>query len=297
MPKGIIPAMVTPFNKYNEIDENAVRRVITHILKENVHGIFVSGGQGEFWALTRDEKKRLFEITVDIINGKIPVYAGTGAESTKETIELTKIAKDVGVDAASIITPYYIRPNENELINHYTKIANNVDMPILVYNNPGKTGIQISPKILNTLCEECNNIVGIKDSSGDLTITSEYINICGNKISILAGRDTLILATLVYGGNGAIAACANVVPGLIVKIYENFISGDLKGALEAQSKLMPLRLAFSLGSFPVVVKEAMNIMGLQVGTCRDPISPISEKNRQKLVQILLDLGAITRAVI
>lgn len=290
MPKGIIPAMVTPFDKYNELDEDGIRRIINHILKGGVHGIFVSGGQGEFWALSRDEKERLFKTSVDTIDGQIPVYAGTGAETTRETIELTRIANDVGVDVASIITPYFIKPNETEVLNHYIKIANRVDMPIIVYSNPGSTGIKVSPKMLETLYEECDNVVGIKDASGDLTLTSEYINRCGDRISVLAGRDTLILATLIYGGKGSVTACGNVVPGLIVKIYECFISGDIKGALEAQYKLAPLRHAFSLGSFPIVIKEVLDMMGLSVGSCRYPISPISTENRQKLLEVLLDLG-------
>ena len=290
VPKGIIPAMVTPFDKYNELDEDGIRRIINHILKGGVHGIFVSGGQGEFWALSRDEKERLFKTSVDTIDGQIPVYAGTGAETTRETIELTRIANDVGVDVASIITPYFIKPNETEVLNHYIKIANGVDMPIIVYSNPGSTGVKVSPKMLETLYEECDNVVGIKDASGDLTLTSEYINRCGDRISVLAGRDTLILATLIYGGKGSVTACGNVVPELIVKIYECYSSGDLKGALEAQYKLAPLRHAFSLGSFPIVIKEVLNMMGLPVGHCRDPISPISTENRQKLLEVLLDLG-------
>ena len=289
-PKGIIPAMVTPFDKNYNLDEEGIKRVINHVLKGNVHGVFISSSQGEFWALTKKEKHRLFQITVDHIDGKIPIYAGTGAESTLETIELTQVAQDVGVDAASIITPYFVKPNEAELLNHYIKIANKVDMPILVYNNPDRTGVHISPKMLEALCEECNNVVGIKDSSGNLTNTSDYINRCGDKISVLSGTDTLILATLIYGGKGAIAACANVVPKLIVNIYDKFTSGNIKEAFQSQRELMPLRLAFSLGSFPVVIKEALNMMGISVGPCRDPILPVTTENRQKILKVLKDLG-------
>ena len=291
-PKGIIPAMVTPFNKYDNIDNEGIERVVNHIIKGKVHGIFISGSQGEFWALTKEEKEKFFDFTVNIIDGKIPVYAGTGAESTRETIELTRIANDVGVDAASIITPYFIKPNDNELLNHYIKIANKIDLPILVYNNPGRTGVYVSPAMLEKLSIECDNVVGIKDSSGNLTITSEYIQRCGDKLSVLAGRDTLILATLIYGGKGAIAACGNVVPGLIVKIYENYVSGNIDEALDAQYKLAPLRHAFSYGSFPVVIKEALNIMGILVGPCREPVSSISisDENRRKLKEVLKNLG-------
>lgn len=297
-PLGIIPAMVTPFNKKNELHKEATVRVINHLLKGNVHGIFISGSQGEFWALTEKEKEELFKIAIDVVDGKVPVYAGTGAESTNEVIRLTQKAKDCGVDAASIITPYFIKPTEKELLSHYIKIANKVDLPILVYSNPGRTGVNISPTMLENLCEECDNVVGVKDSSGDLTITSEYIKRCGDKLSVLAGRDTLILATLIYGGKGAIAACGNVVPELIVKIYDNFMSGNVKEALEAQYKLAPLRHAFSYGSFPVVIKEALNIMGMSVGSCREPISStsISEENRRKLIKVLINLGASIKNV-
>jgi len=291
-PKGIIPAMITPMNKNGDVDEKGIVTVLDHLLAGGVHGIFVSGSQGEFWALTESEKKLLFEKTVEIVNGKVPVYAGTGAISTNEVISLTRMAMDIGVDAASIITPYFIKPNENELFNHYREVANRVDMPLLVYSNPGRTNVPISPSMMERLHRECSNIVGIKDSSGDLTITGEYIDRCGKDFSVLAGRDTLILATLLYGGQGGIAACGNVVPRLVVKIYESYISGDLEGALDAQRRLAPLRHAFSLGTFPVVIKEAMNLMGFSVGECRNPVTKqsISSGNLEILKTTLKNLG-------
>jgi len=289
-PKGIIAAMVTPFNEREELDEDAVREIVRHLLKGGVHGIFVSGSQGEFWALTEDEKKRLFKISVDEVNGKAAVYAGTGAESTGETVRLTRIAKEAGVDAASIITPYYVKPNDKELIGHYSTIAEKVDLPILLYNNPDRaSGVCVSPEILLELAEEHSHIVGIKDSSGDLTLISEYIRKCGHKISILVGRDTLICATLSYGGQGAIAATANVVPALVVEIYESFVKGDYEKAMEAQYRLAPLRIAFELGSFPVVIKEALNMIGIKAGPCRKPVLPMDAGSRERLRRILLDL--------
>jgi len=289
-PKGIIAAMVTPFNEREELDEEAVREVIRHLLKGGVHGIFVSGSQGEFWALDEAEKKRLFEISVDEVNGKTAVYAGTGAESTGEAVRLTRIAKDAGVGAASIITPYYVKPNNEELISHYSTIAGKVDLPILLYNNPDRaSGVCVDPEVLLKLAEEHSNIVGIKDSSGDLTLISEYIRKCGHEVSTLVGRDTLICAALSYGGQGAIAATANVVPALVVDIYESFVKGDYKRAMEAQYRLAPLRIAFELGSFPVVIKEALNIMGIKVGSCRKPVLPMDAESRESLRRILLDL--------
>lgn len=292
LPKGIIPAMVTPFDRRGEIDVNGVGRVVNYLLDGGVHGIFVSGSQGEFWALTEAEKGLLFERTVEAVDGRVPVYGGTGAESTGEVIRISKAAEDVGVDAVSVLTPYYIRPGMEELFDHYQKIAGRVDLPILVYSNPGRTGVTIDPSTMGRLHEECSNIVGIKDSSGDLTLTSEYIDRCGDDFSVLAGRDTLILATLLYGGKGAIAACGNIVPELIVRIYDGYMLDDLQIALEAQRKLAPLRHAFSFGTFPVVIKEAMNLMGFSVGRCRDPVSEssISKENMEKLRRILTSLG-------
>ena len=153
------------------------------MLEGGIQGIFVSGSQGEFWAISKEEKQRLFEITVEQVDGRVAVYAGTGAESTREVIELTKIAEDIGVDAASIITPYFVRSNDHELRNHYKTVAEKVDLPILLYGNPSRTGVRISPVVFSTLVEEYSNIVGIKDSSGDLSITLDYINACGDKAS------------------------------------------------------------------------------------------------------------------
>jgi len=291
-PRGIIPAMVTPLDKNEELDLEGLRVVARFLLDAGVHGLFPVGSQGEFWALSKDEKEQVWKTVVDEANGKVPVYAGAGAESTRETVELARLAKDVGCDAASIITPYFISPKGHELVEHYRQVAEKADIPVVLYNNPPRTGVRVPPEAVEKLVQECSNVVGIKDSSGDLTTTMEFIRSGGPAFSVLAGRDTLIYATLLYGGKGAIAACGNVVPRLIVDIYEAFIKGDHKAALEAQYRLAPLRLAFELGTFPAVIKEAMEMVGLPAGPCRKPVLTMDETSRQKLRAVLKGYGLL-----
>lgn len=290
--KGIIPAMVTPLDRNEEIDEAGIRGIINYLIDSGVHGIFVCGSQGESYALTEDEKKRVIEISVDEVNGRVPVYAGTGAVTTKMTIELSRYAVDVGADAVTIVTPYFIKLSQDELYVHYKRIAESVDSPILIYNNPGRTNVNLEAETVKKLAE-IDNIVGIKDSSGDLTLTAQYIMKCPDEFAVLAGRDSLILATLLYGGKGAVAATANVAPRLVVGIYENFIKGDLEKARELQFKILPLRLAFSLGTFPVVVKEAMNLMRKPSGPAKSPVSPLPEEKKRKLKLLLEELNLIS----
>jgi len=289
--RGIIPAMVTPLKKDESLDEDGLRQVIDYLIDAGVHGVFCCGSQGEVYALSDEERRRVIKITVDETNQRVPVYAGTGEVTTKKAIRLTEYAKDIGADAASIATPYFIKPSSNELYTHYRRIAEAVDIPIVLYNNPERTGVNLDASVVSKLAKT-DNIVGIKDSSGDLALTAEYIRLTPEDFAIIAGRDSLILATLLYGGKAAIAATANVIPRLVVEIYESFIKGDLKRAKEAQYSLLPLRSAFSLGTFPVVIKEAMAMIGKPGGPAKSPVGPLSEENREKLRSALKDLGCI-----
>jgi len=290
-PKGIIPAMVTPFNKKGEVNETVLRKLVDYLIEGGVHGLFPVGSQGEFYALEKEEKKKVVEIVLDQAKGKVPVYAGTGAITTKEAITLTKMAENIGVDAVSVITPFFISPTQDELYEHYLAIAKSTHLPVLLYNNPGRTGVNLSADLVARL-SKVDNIVGIKDSSGDLTLTSEYIRKTDDDFSVLAGRDTLIYGTLLYGGKGAIAATANVAPKLVVEIYEAYVKGDIKKARETQAKLAPLRLAFRLGSFPVVVKDALKLIGMDVGPARGPIKSLNENKKRELKEILQRMGLL-----
>lgn len=289
--RGIIAAVVTPFKKNYELDEEGLREIVNYLIENGVHGMFVCGSQGEAYALRDEEKKQVIEVTVSEVNGRVPVYAGTGDVTTRNVIQLSRYALDVGADAVSIVTPYFIRPSQDELFEHYKEIAESVDIPILLYNNPGRTEVSLDAATVGRLAE-MDNIVGIKDSSGDLTLTAEYIHSCPKEFAVLAGRDSLILATLLYGGKGAIAATANIVPKLVVGIYESFVEGNIQKARELQFRLLPLRLAFRLGTFPVVVKESMMLIDKPAGPARSPVGSLPEKNREQLKRILRNMRSI-----
>lgn len=283
--------MVTPLTADDKINEPALRRLTNHLIEGGAHGLFAVGSQGEFWALSADEKQQVWEVVVEETNGRVPVYAGTAAVTTHETIALTRLAEKAGVDAVSILTPFFVSPSEDELYNHYRAIGESTSLPILLYSNPARTGVKVSPGLLARLAK-IENIVGIKDSSGDLQLTAEYIRVAPPDFAVLMGRDTLIFAALLYGAKGAIAATANVVPALVVSIYERFKAGDMEGARSAQEALAPLRLAFSWGTFPVVIKEALDLMGMEGGPARAPVGPMSDKKREQLASVLRGLGII-----
>jgi 4-hydroxy-tetrahydrodipicolinate synthase len=258
------------------------------LIDGGVHGVFPVGSQGEFYALTFEEKKKVIEVVVEETRGRVPVYAGTGAATTREAVALTKMAEAAGATAVSVITPYFIHPNDGELMEFYTTIAKSTRLPVLLYNNPARTGVNISADFV-VRASKVENIVGIKDSSGDMTLMAEYIRRTEGKFSVLAGRDTLIYGVLCYGGKGGIAACANIAPKLIVEIYEAFMAGDLKRSLEAQFRLAPLRLAFDLGTFPVVIKEALTLIGIEAGPGIAPVGGMKPEAKAELKGILQQL--------
>jgi len=290
--RGVVTPLITPVDAEERVDETGMRNVIEHVLRGGVHGVFVAGSTGEFYGLDYDEKKRAAEITVNQVKGRVPVYVGASAITTRECIKLSKMAEALGAQAVTVLTPMFIRPSEGELYQHFRAIAESTALPVLVYNNPERTGINMSANLIERLAE-IPNLVGAKDSSGDLTLTSQYISRTRSKgFKILAGRDTQILATLVYGGVGTVAATSNIAPALVVEIYNKFKAGDIPGALDAQYKLAPLRIAFGLGSFPVVMKDALNLMGINVG---DPIKPLDHctpANMAKLKEVLVKMGLI-----
>jgi len=290
-PSGIIPAMVTPLTADEEINEKSLRRLTNHLIDGKVHGGLAVGSQSEFWALSPDEKRRVWETVVDETRGRVPVYAGTAGVTTRETIELTRIAEKAGIDAVSILTPYFIGPNDDQLFDHYKAVAESTSLPILAYTNPARTNVKISPGLLARLAQ-VKGIVGIKDSSGDLELTAEYIRVVPPSFSVLMGRDTLIYAGLSYGTKGSIAATANVKPELVASIYDKYMAGDLAGALQAQRELAPLRLAFAWGTFPVVIKEALNLMGMDAGPCRAPVGPLTAEQRESLKKVLQEMKVI-----
>jgi len=283
--------MVTPITADGKINTETLRKLTNYLIEGGVHGLFPVGSQGEFYALTFEEKKKVLEVVVEETQGRVPVYAGTGAITTREAVALTRMAESIGASAVSVITPFFVHPSDAELLEYYTAVAKSTRLPVLLYNNPGRTGVNISADFV-VKASKVDNIVGIKDSSGDLTLTAEYIRRTGETFSVLAGRDTLIYGTLCYGGKGAIAATANVVPKIIVEIYEAFMAGDMKRSLEAQFRLAPLRLAFDLGTFPVVIKEALTLIGIEAGVGIPPVGGMKPEAKAELKEILKNMGLL-----
>lgn len=290
--KGVVPPLITPLDVEEKLDTKALRNLIEYVIDGGVHGIFILGSTGEFYGLNYADKVKVVEVTMEQVNGRVPVYVGASAITTKECVQLTHMAKQCGADAVTVLTPMFITPTEQELYDHFRTIAAVEDIPIILYNNPDRTGVNMSAGLIEKLAA-VTNIVGAKDTSGDMTLTSEYIRRTrGKGFSIMAGRDTMILATLVYGGTGCVAGTANVVPKIVVEIYDKYMAGDLAGALDAQYRLSLFRNAYSLGSFPVVPKDALNLMGVDVGHPIKPIQHVSDANKEKIKEILVTIGAI-----
>lgn len=280
-PEGIIPAMVTPMTEDDCVNEQELRRQINRQINAGVHGLFCLGTNGEFYALDTEEKIAVIKATVSETGGRLPVFAGTGCITTKETIMLTQRAQELGVDAVSVITPYFLALSQEEIYAHYREIAAAVDIPIILYNIPMRTGNAIDHKTLNQL-GKIQNIIGIKDSSGNFDNCLRYIEETKGQVAVLSGNDSLILSTLIAGGTGGISGVANLFPEILVSIYELWKKGDLEGAKQAQSSLRPIRDTFKLGNPNSIVKRAMNLLGYPVGPLRKPAMLSSAVDQQIL---------------
>lgn len=292
-PRGIIPAVITPLTAEEKFNEKAMRKLINYLIDGGVHGLFVTGTTGEFYGLTPEEKREILLVTMDETKGRVPVYAGTNGITTRESITLTQLAEECKVDAVSVLTPMFVTPNQEQLLKHFKDIAKSTSLPVILYNNPPKTAVNLAPQTVAKLAE-ISNIVSIKDSSGDLTLTAEYIRLTQHRkdFSVLMGRDTLIYGALCYGAVGSIASCANVAPRLCADIYEKYTDGDLEGALKAQFALAPLRIAFTIGTFPAVIKESLTLLGIEAGPCMDPAGPMTHSEREQLSKVLIEMGLL-----
>lgn len=290
LPKGVLPAMITPVHGDGSLNGDSLCKMIDYVIEGGVHGVFAMGTTAEFYAVDHGMYKETIQTMTNHTAGRVPVYVGANAITTREAVKLVQIAGDLDVETISVLTPMFISPNDDELFEHYNTIAQSTDKNIVLYNNRPKTGVNLSPVLVEKLAA-LPNVVGIKDSAGDFTQTSEYIRRTQSMdFSVMMGRDTLIYANLCYGGDGAVAACANIAPKLVSGIYDNYVAGNLEAALDCQRKLAPLRLAFDLGTFPAVIKEALCMIGIDAGQCFKPIGPLSTEDRTKLRGILLDIG-------
>ena len=289
--QGIIPAVITPFTGDGAVNYDEFSKLLRFLLQSGVHGAFISGNAGEFYALSLDEKIRLIKAARNTLNGAIPIIFGSGCVTTAETVAATKAAEAEGADVITVITPYLVKPSEDELFAHFEAVCKSTKLPVFLYNNPGVTGVPIPVRVMQRLMQ-FDNLAGIKDSSGDFALTLDFMQTAGEKLSVYAGRDGLILSTLIHGGAGAVSSVASACPELAVAIYNEYKEGRLQNAVEAQLKLARVRKYFDLGTFPSVVKEVLTIRGFGTGIPRLPVKPLSQENKTVLRNLLAELKLI-----
>ena len=287
-PEGILPALVTPFTDDGKaVDEERLRALVSHCIKLGVYGVVPCGTTGEFVNLTTEEKKKVIDVVMDEVNGKVSVVVGTGASGTDQALEMTKYAKDAGADAALIVTPFYLKPKDRGIYQHYHTIASEVDLPIILYNIPQCTGVQLSWQMVEDLAQ-IPNIVGLKDSSGQLSYILAVLEKARDKINVMCGHDEVVVAALAAGCSGAILASANVIPDIWVQIYNHVKNGELQKARELQYKIQKMARIIA-GSGAVGTKAALNMMKIKVGPVRMPLSVGGELTYEAKEELRIEL--------
>ncbi|MCC2255362.1 dihydrodipicolinate synthase family protein [Ruminococcus sp. CLA-AA-H200] len=276
--KGVIVPIITPVDENESIDEKRLRAQVDYVIEGGLSGILAFGSNGEFYVVEEDEMERGLKIIVSQTSGRVPVYFGIGAISTKKCVRLAKMAVENGASGISVLQPMFLKPTESELFLHFKTIAEAVpDTPMLLYNNPGRVGYTMSGNLVERLAHEVENIVGMKDTSGDMTQTAEFIRRTRDvDFKVFGGKDTLLYASLCHGAVGGVCTAGNFMPELITDIYNKYMAGDIAGALEAQFKLNPVRLSMDGASFPVAAKDMANLRGLDVGVPYTPNLPTPE---------------------
>ncbi len=288
--KGAMTAIVTPF-KGGKVDEEAFRKLIRRQIEAGIDGLVPCGTTGEAATMELDEYEKVIGIAVEECKGKVPVLAGAGTNNTKKVIELANIAKGAGADAILSVAPYYNKPTQEGLYLHYKTIAEKCDLPLVLYNVPGRTSVNILPKTVIRL-SEIDNIVGIKEASGSLNQVSEIIEGAKEGFSVISGDDFLTLPMMAIGGTGVISVTANVVPELVARQYDAFVEGNLEEAKNLHHKLFKLHLAMFYETNPIPVKTALAMMGLIEEEFKLPLCKMSDENKERLREVLKSMGLI-----
>lgn len=287
--KGVIVPILTPIDENERIDEEKLREQVDYVIEGGVLGILAFGSNGEFYAIEEDEMERGLKIMVDQTAGRVPVYFGIGAISTKKCCRLAKTAVRCGAAGGSVLQPMFLKPTEQELYQHFKTIAQSVpETPVLLYNNPGRVGYTLSANLVDRLAHELENIVGMKDTSGDITQTAEFIRRTRDVgFKVFGGKDTLLYASMCHGAVGGVCTAANFMPELITDIYNKYVAGDLQGSLEAQFKRNPVRLSMDGASFPVAAKDMANLRGRDMGlpytpNLATPEGPVLDRIKEEM---------------
>lgn len=289
--QGSMVALVTPFTG-GRIDEPALRELVEFHIKNGTDAVVPCGTTGESPTLSHDEHRRVIRLVVEVTNGRIAVVAGTGSNSTAEAIDLTRYAKQAGADGALLVLPYYNKPTQAGLIAHCRAVADAAELPLILYNIPGRTGVNMLPETLAALADH-PYIVGMKEATGNLEQMTRDIVLCGDKLSFLSGDDTLTLPLLAVGGRGVISVVANIVPRDVADLTHAFLGGDWKRAKEIHLKLFPLCQAMFYETNPIPVKTAMALLGMIGGELRLPLSSMSESNLNRLKAAMRAYGLIS----
>ena len=289
--KGIIPPILTPMNNDQEqtVNHQELRNQVERLLRGGVHGLFPFGTNGEGYILSLKEKEAVLETVIDQVKGRVPVYAGTGCISTADTVRMSKRAEELGADVLSIITPSFALASQKELYDHYVEVAKHVNIPIVLYNIPMRTGNKLLPETVEKLARDVDVIMGAKDSSGDRENLKAYIDRTRDlekPFSVLAGNDGNILYCLENGGTGGIAGRANIWPATVASIYDHFVAGDLDKARQAQEAVAKIQPVFKFGNPNTIIKKAVSLMGYPVGDCRRPFSYLCDEGLEALKQVL-----------
>lgn len=288
---GAAVAIVTPFDKYGNINYPKLGEIIDYQIDHGTDAIVIVGTTGEGSALDMVEHIKAIEFAVKQVNHRVPVIAGTGSNDTAVAVKLSNQAEAVGADALLIVTPYYNKTSQDGLVRHYKYIADRVSHPIIVYNVPSRTGVNIKPATFARLAE-IDRICAIKEASGNISDVAEIVRLCGDKLDIYSGNDDQITAIMSLGGKGVISVLSNVEPQGAHDIAQAALDGDFKKSAELQIKYLDLIHKLFMDVNPIPVKEAMNIMGLDVGECRMPLAPLSPENHEIMVQTLKDYNLI-----
>ena len=288
--KGSIVAIVTPF-KNDKLDEKALSDLIEWHISEGTNAIVPCGTTGESATLNYDEHYRVIELTIQVVNKRVPVIAGTGANSTSETIMMTGKAKKLGADGALLVVPYYNKPTQEGLYRHYKAIAEEVDIPIVLYNVPGRTALNMLPQTVARLAE-IKNIVAIKEATGDMAQASEILRLCSNKLAVLSGDDFTTFSLMALGGKGTISVSANVAPKDVSEMCRALEEGNFDKARKLHFKLEPLNKSMFIETNPISVKTALSLMGKIQEEIRLPMCPMSSDNKDKLKNIIKNYGLI-----
>lgn len=288
---GALTALVTPF-KNNAVDEEAYRAFIERQIAEGIHGLVPCGTTGESATLSHEEHERVIEICIDQAKGRVPVLAGAGSNNTSEAIRLARFAKKAGADGALLITPYYNKPTQEGLYLHFKAIAEAVDLPLVPYNVPGRTGCNMLPPVLSRLARDFSNIVGVKEATGDMVQGSLVLESCPADFSVLSGDDLTALPLMALGGRGVISVTSNLTPGRVAAVWNAVARGDMAGAARLHHELLPLHQVMFVESNPIPVKTALALMGQMEDEMRLPLCPMSESGKAKLIEVLRRQGLL-----